>query len=89
MSALLHLLLAFTINSIQMKSLPDWEVSNGQNLTLQCVVDVSTTSQIKTQHLMLFYKDDLLIHNVTSTESVENYFILQARVFTQERTNAP
>ncbi|XP_073901540.1 platelet endothelial cell adhesion molecule isoform X4 [Castor canadensis] len=72
---------SFTINSIQMKSLPDWEVSNGQNLTLQCVVDVSTTSQIKTQHLMLFYKDDLLIHNVTSTESVENYFILQARVF--------
>uniref|UniRef100_A0A2K6EM32 Platelet endothelial cell adhesion molecule n=1 Tax=Propithecus coquereli TaxID=379532 RepID=A0A2K6EM32_PROCO len=71
----------FTINSIHMRSLPDWTVQNGQNLTLQCVVDVSTTSHVTPQHLVLFYKDDVLFHNVSSMESTESFFIPQARVY--------
>ncbi|XP_053426763.1 platelet endothelial cell adhesion molecule [Nycticebus coucang] len=72
---------SFTINSIHMKSLPNWTVINGQNLTLQCVVDISTTSRIKPQHLMLFYKDDVLFYNISSTKNVESFFIPQARVY--------
>ncbi|XP_075850796.1 platelet endothelial cell adhesion molecule isoform X1 [Microcebus murinus] len=72
---------SFTINSIHMSSLPDWTVPNGQNLTLQCVVDVSTTSHVTPQQLVLFYKDDVLFHNVSSRESTESFFIPQARVY--------
>uniref|UniRef100_H0XW39 Platelet endothelial cell adhesion molecule n=1 Tax=Otolemur garnettii TaxID=30611 RepID=H0XW39_OTOGA len=72
---------SFTINSVHMKSLPDWTVINGQNLTLQCVVDISTTSHIQPQHLMLFYKDDLVFHNISSTKTTESFFIPQARVY--------
>ncbi|XP_045381779.1 platelet endothelial cell adhesion molecule isoform X2 [Lemur catta] len=72
---------SFTINSIHMRSLPDWTVQNGQNLTLQCAVDVSTTSHVTPQHLVLFYKDDVLFHNVSSMESTESVFIPQARVY--------
>ncbi|XP_062937072.1 platelet endothelial cell adhesion molecule [Cynocephalus volans] len=71
----------FTINSIRMESLPDWTVQNGQNLTLQCIVDVSTTSHVKPQHLVEFYKDDELIYNVSSMENTESIFIPQARVY--------
>ncbi|XP_029782809.1 platelet endothelial cell adhesion molecule isoform X1 [Suricata suricatta] len=70
----------FTINHIYMNILPGKEVQNGQNLTLQCVVDISTTSQVKPQHWLLFYKDDVLVHNVSSMKNTESYFIPQARV---------
>ncbi|KAJ8793115.1 hypothetical protein J1605_003792 [Eschrichtius robustus] len=73
--------MAFTINSIHMQFLPKQEVQNGENLTLQCVVDVSTTSSVKPQHQVLFYKDDVLFHNVSSMENTESYFIPQARVY--------
>lgn len=73
--------LAFTINSIHMEFLPKHLVQNGENLTLQCIVDVSTTSHVKPQHQVLFYKDDVLFHNVSSTENMESYFIPQARVY--------
>uniref|UniRef100_A0A8C5KSJ3 Platelet/endothelial cell adhesion molecule 1 n=1 Tax=Jaculus jaculus TaxID=51337 RepID=A0A8C5KSJ3_JACJA len=76
-----HLHLAFTINSIKMNSPSGWEVPNGFNLTLQCIVDISTTSQHKPQHLMLFYKDDVLVYNVSSMENTENFTIHQVRVF--------
>ncbi|XP_008844788.1 platelet endothelial cell adhesion molecule isoform X2 [Nannospalax galili] len=72
---------SFTINSIHMESLPAWEVLNGHNLTLKCLVDISTTSQVRPQHLVQFYKDDVMLNNVTSTEHTESYFIPQARVF--------
>nr|XP_030699216.1 platelet endothelial cell adhesion molecule isoform X3 [Globicephala melas] len=72
---------SFTINSIHMQILPKQEVQNGENLTLQCVVDVSTTSSVKPRHQVLFYKDDVLFHNVSSMESTESYFIPQARVY--------
>uniref|UniRef100_A0A2K6TC85 Platelet endothelial cell adhesion molecule n=1 Tax=Saimiri boliviensis boliviensis TaxID=39432 RepID=A0A2K6TC85_SAIBB len=72
---------SFTINTVDMKSLPDWTVHNGKNLTLQCTADVSTTSYVKPQHRMLFYKDDVLFYNVSSTESTESYFIPKARVY--------
>ncbi|XP_066878307.1 platelet endothelial cell adhesion molecule isoform X3 [Kogia breviceps] len=71
----------FTINSIHMLILPKQEVQNGENLTLQCVVDVSTTSSVKPQHQVLFYKDDVLFHNASSMENTESYFIPQARVY--------
>lgn len=64
-----------------MEILPGQEVQNGENLTLQCVVDISTTSYIKPQHWVLFYKDDVLFHNVSSMETTESYFIPQARVY--------
>lgn len=64
-----------------MQILPKQEVQNGENLTLQCVVDVSTTSSVKPQHQVLFYKDDVLFHNVSSMENTESYFIPQARVY--------
>lgn len=73
--------LAFTINSIHMQILPKQEVQNGENLTLQCVVDVSTTSSVKPRHQVLFYKDDVLFHNVSSMENTESYFVPQARVY--------
>ncbi|CAO2645807.1 Platelet endothelial cell adhesion molecule [Lemmus lemmus] len=73
--------LAFTINTIQMNSLPSWEVPNGHNLTLQCLVDISTTSKVRPQHLVLFYKDDALVYNVSSSEHTESLFIPQVRVF--------
>ncbi|XP_036852733.2 platelet endothelial cell adhesion molecule isoform X2 [Manis javanica] len=72
---------SFTINSIHMEFLPKHLVQNGENLTLQCIVDVSTTSHVKPQHQVLFYKDDVLFHNVSSTENMESYFIPQARVY--------
>ncbi|XP_034497765.1 platelet endothelial cell adhesion molecule isoform X3 [Ailuropoda melanoleuca] len=72
---------SFTINHVYMKILPRQEVQNGQNLTLQCVVDISTTSYIKPQHWVLFYKNDVLFHNVSSVETTESYFIPQARVY--------
>ncbi|XP_034363698.1 platelet endothelial cell adhesion molecule isoform X2 [Arvicanthis niloticus] len=72
---------SFTINSIHMESLPSWEVTNGHTLTLQCLVDISTTSKIRPQHLVLFYKDDVLVYNVSSREHTESYVIPQARVF--------
>ncbi|XP_036926316.1 platelet endothelial cell adhesion molecule isoform X2 [Sturnira hondurensis] len=71
----------FTINNVHMVILPGEEVKNGDNLTLQCVVDISTTAHVQPQHRMLFYKDDVLFHNVSSTESVERYFIPRARVY--------
>ncbi|KAI5277240.1 platelet endothelial cell adhesion molecule isoform X1 [Manis pentadactyla] len=72
---------SFTINSIHMEFLPKHLVQNGENLTLQCIVDVSTTSHVKPQHQVLFFKDDVLFHNVSSTENTESYFIPQARVY--------
>nr|XP_019799958.1 platelet endothelial cell adhesion molecule isoform X2 [Tursiops truncatus] len=72
---------SFTINSIHMQILPKQEVQNGENLTLQCVVDVSTTSSVKPRHQVLFYKDDVLFHNISSMENTESYFIPQARVY--------
>ena len=77
--------LAFTINSIHMEMLPGQEVHNGENLTLQCIVDVSTTSSVKPQHQVLFYKDDVLFHNVSSTKNTESYFISEARVYNSGR----
>ncbi|XP_013358677.1 PREDICTED: platelet endothelial cell adhesion molecule isoform X2 [Chinchilla lanigera] len=72
---------SFTINSIHMQSLPDWKVENGQNVTLQCVVDISTTSHVKPRHQVLFYKDDALLHNVSSVKDTESFLIPHARVF--------
>lgn len=72
---------SFTINSIHMESRPSWEVANGQKLTLQCLVDISTTSKSRPQHQVLFYKDDALVYNVSSSEHAESFVIPQARVF--------
>ncbi|XP_052052351.1 platelet endothelial cell adhesion molecule isoform X4 [Apodemus sylvaticus] len=72
---------SFTINSIHIESLPSWEVANGHRLTLRCIVDISTTSETRPQHLVLFYKDDVLVYNVSSREPTESYVIPQARVF--------
>lgn len=72
---------SFTINSIHMESLPSWEVANGQQLTLQCLVDISTTSKTRPEHRVLFYKDDAMVYNVSSSEHTESYFIPQARIF--------
>ncbi|XP_010982284.1 platelet endothelial cell adhesion molecule [Camelus dromedarius] len=72
---------SFTVNSIEMAILPRNEVQNGENLTLQCIVDISTTSHVKPQHQVLFYKDDVLFHNVSSVENTESYVIPHARVY--------
>ncbi|XP_048221467.1 platelet endothelial cell adhesion molecule isoform X3 [Perognathus longimembris pacificus] len=72
---------SFTINSVHMDSLPKWTVPNGQNVTLQCTVDISTTAPVRPQHLVLFYKDDVVLHNVSSSQSTESFFISKARVF--------
>ncbi|XP_045155606.1 platelet endothelial cell adhesion molecule isoform X1 [Echinops telfairi] len=71
----------FTINSIRMESLPAWTVPNGQNLTLQCIVDISTTSEVRPQHLVRFYKDDIMIYNTSSAKDTESFFIPQARMY--------
>ncbi|XP_037663893.1 platelet endothelial cell adhesion molecule isoform X5 [Choloepus didactylus] len=72
---------SFTINSIYMEILPSSTVHNGWNVTLQCIVDVSTTSHVKPQHLVLFYKDDVMFYNISSRENMESFFIPQARVY--------
>ncbi|XP_025135609.3 platelet endothelial cell adhesion molecule isoform X3 [Bubalus bubalis] len=71
---------SFTINSIHMQILPQSTVQNGENLTLQCLVDVSTTSQVKPLHQVLFYKDDVLLHNVSSKRNTESHLIPRVRV---------
>ncbi|KAB0367051.1 hypothetical protein FD755_020375 [Muntiacus reevesi] len=71
---------SFTINSIHMQILPQNKVQNGENLTLQCIVDVSTTSRVKPLHQVLFYKDDVLLHNVSSMRNTESYLIPHIRV---------
>ncbi|XP_021569266.1 platelet endothelial cell adhesion molecule [Carlito syrichta] len=71
---------ASTINSVHMESLPDWTVTNGQNLSLLCVVDISSTSWVKPLRRVLFFKDDVLLRDVSSRESVENVSIAHARV---------
>lgn len=63
-----------------MQILPDSTVRNGENLTLQCLVDVSTTSRVKPLHQVLFYKDDVLLHNVSSRRNTESYLIPHVRV---------
>uniref|UniRef100_A0A8C2MMS1 Platelet endothelial cell adhesion molecule n=1 Tax=Cricetulus griseus TaxID=10029 RepID=A0A8C2MMS1_CRIGR len=77
----LVLYLTFTINSIHMKSLPSWEIPNGYSVTLECLVDISTTSKVRSHHQVLFYKDEMLLFNISSTEYTESIFIPQARVF--------
>ncbi|XP_012588608.1 PREDICTED: platelet endothelial cell adhesion molecule isoform X2 [Condylura cristata] len=72
---------SFTINSIHMEILPKNEVQNGENLTLQCIVDVSTTSLFKPQYQMLFYKNDALFYNISTVKSTESFPIPQARVY--------
>lgn len=72
---------SFTINSIHLESLPSWEVANGHRLTLQCLVDISSTLETRPRHLVQFYKDDVLVYNVSSGEHTESYVIPQARVF--------
>uniref|UniRef100_A0A8C2MN93 Platelet endothelial cell adhesion molecule n=1 Tax=Cricetulus griseus TaxID=10029 RepID=A0A8C2MN93_CRIGR len=72
---------SFTINSIHMKSLPSWEIPNGYSVTLECLVDISTTSKVRSHHQVLFYKDEMLLFNISSTEYTESIFIPQARVF--------
>ncbi|XP_006886469.1 PREDICTED: platelet endothelial cell adhesion molecule [Elephantulus edwardii] len=72
---------SFTINSISMRSLPEWTVGNGHNLTLQCLVDISTTSDVRPQILMHFYKDDVMFYNISTTGSIESYFIPKVRVY--------
>ncbi|XP_036195863.1 platelet endothelial cell adhesion molecule isoform X8 [Myotis myotis] len=72
---------SFTINSVHMVILPKQEVQNGENLTLQCIVDISTTSHVRPQHQLLFYKNDEQFYNVSSMKSTESYFIPQARVY--------
>ncbi|XP_042558647.1 platelet endothelial cell adhesion molecule isoform X3 [Dipodomys spectabilis] len=71
---------SFTINSVHMNSLPNWTVRNGQNVTLQCVVDISTTAAVRPQHSVLFYKEDVMLHNVSSSQTTESFFIPRARV---------
>lgn len=72
---------SLTINSVHMVILPELVVSNGGNLTLQCTVDISTNLPVQPHHRMLFYKDDVLFHNVSTAESTESFFIPQARVY--------
>ncbi|XP_058532158.1 platelet endothelial cell adhesion molecule [Ochotona princeps] len=72
---------SFTINRIHMEVLPGGTVPNGQNLTLQCLVDISTTSYTQLPHQVLFFKDDTLFYNVTSKENIESFIIPLARVW--------
>lgn len=72
---------SFTINSINMDILPRNEVQNGENLTLQCIVDVSSTSTVKPQHQMLFYKNDVLFYNISTMKNKESFPVPQARVY--------
>ncbi|XP_036612874.1 platelet endothelial cell adhesion molecule isoform X2 [Trichosurus vulpecula] len=72
---------SFTINKIEMKAEPGWEVENGKNLTLKCLVDISTTSKFLSQHEVLFYKDDILLKNVTSWNKEEGFFIQAVRIY--------
>ncbi|XP_074080881.1 platelet endothelial cell adhesion molecule isoform X2 [Macrotis lagotis] len=72
---------SFTINKIEMKAEPGWEVENGKNLTLKCLVDIITTSKLWSQHQLLFYKDDILLKNVTSWDKEETFFIQAARIY--------
>ncbi|XP_043820311.1 platelet endothelial cell adhesion molecule isoform X3 [Dromiciops gliroides] len=72
---------SFTINMIEMKAEPGWEVENGKNLTLKCIVDISSTSKLQSQHQVLFYKDDILLKNVTSQNKEEAIFIQAARIY--------
>ncbi|XP_068920066.1 platelet endothelial cell adhesion molecule isoform X3 [Petaurus breviceps papuanus] len=72
---------SFTINAIEMRAEPGWEVENGKNLTLTCLVDISTTSKFLSQHQVLFYKDDTLLKNVTSFDKEEGFFIQAARIY--------
>uniref|UniRef100_A0AC11EEK2 Platelet and endothelial cell adhesion molecule 1 n=1 Tax=Ovis aries TaxID=9940 RepID=A0AC11EEK2_SHEEP len=71
---------SFTINSIHMQILPQNTVQNGENLTLQCLVDVSTTSPVQPLHQVLFYKDDVLLRNISSRTNRESYLIPHVRV---------
>ncbi|KAM7232438.1 hypothetical protein CapIbe_017199 [Capra ibex] len=63
-----------------MQILPQNTVQNGENLTLQCLVDVSTTSPVQPLHQVLFYKDDVLLRNVSSRTNRESYLIPHVRV---------
>uniref|UniRef100_F6U0Z2 Platelet endothelial cell adhesion molecule n=1 Tax=Monodelphis domestica TaxID=13616 RepID=F6U0Z2_MONDO len=72
---------SFTINSIEIKAEPGWEVENGKNLTLNCLFDISATSKLQSPRRVLFYKDDILIKNVTSWNKKESFFIQAARLY--------
>ncbi|XP_027728651.1 platelet endothelial cell adhesion molecule isoform X2 [Vombatus ursinus] len=72
---------SFTINMIEMKAEPGWEVENGKKLVLKCLVDISTTSKLQSQHQVLFYKDDILLENVTSWNREESFLIQAARIY--------
>ncbi|XP_074116624.1 platelet endothelial cell adhesion molecule isoform X2 [Sminthopsis crassicaudata] len=72
---------SFTINTIEMKAEPGWEVQNGKNLTLKCLVDISATSKLQSQLQVLFYKDDILLKNITSWNKEEGLFIQAVRLY--------
>ncbi|XP_075034078.1 platelet endothelial cell adhesion molecule isoform X2 [Mixophyes fleayi] len=70
----------FTINSIELSAIPSTKLTNGQKLELKCLVDFARSTNFELESTISFYKDDILIHNVTTTRQQEIYTIQKARV---------
>ncbi|XP_040187490.1 platelet endothelial cell adhesion molecule [Rana temporaria] len=70
----------FTINSIELQALPSKTIINGDNLQLKCLVDIAKIGHFVLASTFTFFKDDNLIHNVTTTSSEAIYTIQNASV---------
>ncbi|XP_018424769.1 PREDICTED: platelet endothelial cell adhesion molecule [Nanorana parkeri] len=71
---------SFTINTIELKALPSSMLQNGDNLRLECLVDIAKTTDFKLNSTFKFLKDDNLIYNVTTTNAQAIYTIHNASV---------
>lgn len=70
----------FTINRIELEAFPSLTLKNGDNLQLKCLVNIAKIADFVLASTFTFYKDDRLIHNVTTTSSQAIYIIQNASV---------
>uniref|UniRef100_A0A8C5WLK8 Platelet endothelial cell adhesion molecule n=1 Tax=Leptobrachium leishanense TaxID=445787 RepID=A0A8C5WLK8_9ANUR len=70
----------FTINDVKLEASLLNPVRNGATLDLHCSVDITKDDQFDLEHLFMFYKDEVLVYNVSSNLVSTKFTINPARV---------
>ncbi|XP_063312225.1 platelet endothelial cell adhesion molecule isoform X1 [Pelobates fuscus] len=70
----------FTINDVKLESSPHSPVANGATLNLDCSVDITKNGEFDLLHTFMFYKNDVLVYNITSGRANTTFTINPARV---------
>ncbi|XP_070596460.1 platelet endothelial cell adhesion molecule [Erythrolamprus reginae] len=69
----------FTINKVSLQAFPQNEVRNGEQLILNCSVDISKNEHFQLNYTFSFFKDGNLLFTNTSDQVSAQYTISQAR----------